>query len=258
MDEISERRLKGGASDSIDAVIAEKRRAQENERHVQGMKDGLAKLDQNCTVVATQAAEFAKEYGFDDYRTEMMIEFLDMLIEINENMKLFSATSSVMSMIGDVINLVDEIMDFNSGVLQNSVKKKYGFFARLREKRRVRRAMQNNRNRMIAMYDMILMQQQMAQDMTDSLSEAAAEMRMRREKIKKKRAALAEKRRKKGHNPVVAGSRNAAEKMVQNILNKSVADGGDTSATPGTPGTPGAPVSGDGSSKDMPDINDIL
>ena len=258
MDEISESRLKTDSVSAIDAVIAEKRRAQESERHSREVAERLAKLDDDCVRIARQAADFTLAYGRDDMRTEMMMELLGMLLDMKDSMKLFTATSSVMSVIGDVTALVDDIMNFNSGVLDSSLQKKYGFFARMREKRRIRRAMQNNRARMKSMYDMILAQQEFAYGMTDSMGAAAAEMRIRRERIKAKREKLNEKRKKRGAGMLRFGSEGEAAALVERILSeKAGGSSGGNAAVPDT-AAPSPSSSGGGKSDDVPDISDII
>ena len=255
MDERSESRTGMNTTESVEKAMAERRRKLDGERQEREMKEQLDRLGAACTRLAEQAAQFAMDYGYDDFRTEMMMEFLDMLIEINESMKLFSATSSVMATITEAIGMVDDVMNFNREALTSTTKTKYGFFRRLREKRRLKKAMRNNQARMMAMYDTILAQQEMATGMTESLGRAAASMRERREKLKAKRAKRNEKLAKRGKTSIRFSDGSAAARMVAGIVaarsGENVPEGAGAAPVP-PPAAPGSTEAG------VPDISDII
>ena len=254
MDEISGSRTGVNTTSSVESAIEEHRRKLDGERQTREMKEQLDRLNASCTRIAEQAAEFATQDGDDDFRTETMTEFLDMLIEINESMKLFSATSSVMATIAEAIHMVDDVMQFNSEALRSTTGKKYGFFQRLRDRRRVNKAIRNNRERMIAMYDSILAQQRVAENMTDALGRAAAEMRERRDRLKAKRAKKNAKLAAKGKTAVRFSEGGAAARMVAAIIASK--SGGETPA----PDVPPAPTSAPGgtTTDGVPDISDLI
>lgn len=245
---------KYGATPSFIEKMDKTERELEGERRIRDMEARLAKLGEGSRKIAEQAAEFALEYGNDDFRTEMMVDFLDMVLEIQDSIKLLKATSTVMNVLSQAISLVDDIVNFNEDALLQSTQKRYGFFQRWRAKRRMRKAIRNNNARMLAVYDTILAQQEMAQDMTESLREAAMRMRIRRQKLLEKREDKKRKMAKKGLNPDRLSDSSKARSMVDDIIREKqgVKDvgGGEPPAPPAGESGPSTP-SGDSGIDDI-------
>ena len=144
-------------------------------------------LDQKIVDLANKTVDFILEYGQEDFRSQMMASFLDVALVMKDTIKMLTGINVAMSCIFEAIEFIDSAINFDTLLQEGSLKENYGLFARWKRKRRMRKVIRNNRNRMQVAIDNILGQQAMAQDITDSLRDACERMRLTMDKREAKR-----------------------------------------------------------------------
>ena len=151
----------------------------------------------------------------------------------------------------DAIQFLDTAIDFDNMMIEQSLDQNYGFFARMRHKRKMKKAIRNNIGRMRQIADGLKMKYSMATDMMKALSGVSSQLKTSIVKSKKKKEAKAEKARKKGL-PVEEVTPTAAELYIADYKKRNGLDDGEE----GTEKTPDT-ATGSGSS-DVSNIDDIL
>lgn len=227
--------------------IAEKKR-QERARE-QRSRD----LDQKIVDLANKTVDFILEYGQEDFRSQMMLSFLDVALEMKDVIKMLTSINVAMSCMFEAISFIDSAINFDTMLQEDSLKENYGFFSRWKRKRRIRKVIRNNRNRMTVAIDNILGQQQMAQDIMEALRSSCERMRITMNKRDEKRKKKEEKRIASGKAPTAPAGPSKAQALIADMLKARGEEGGASAAAPETPAPQsGAPQGGVG------DISDIL
>ncbi len=225
---------------------AVKKRQLERERE-QRSKD----LDNKILDLANKAVDFILEYGQEDFRSQMMASFLDVALVMKDTIKMLTGINVAMSCIFEAIEFIDSAINFDTLLQEGSLKENYGLFARWKRKRRMRKVIRNNRNRMQVAIDNILGQQAMAQDITDSLRDACERMRLTMDKREAKRKKKEEKRAgDRKYPPISAPGKGQA--LIAEILKARGAQMPETKTDGGTPADAPDKKGGVG------DISDIL
>lgn len=230
------------------------------------------KLDDQIKTLAERAIAFEDQYGFEDDRTQIMVMFLDVTLEMKSAIDLLSDVGIALQCIGQAIGCLDDVLSMQEEMLDGTLEHKYGFWERLRRKRKLRRAMRNNAARMQQMCDMLVGSQQMALSMVAALRKSAAKMKAATSKNFAKQKKQEEKRR--AANPQEQPQESLAKKLMDQMRGNS-GNGGGTGAggNSGNGGTTGTPAnkgfyssastgtgsgSGTGTGAGDSDINDII
>ena len=156
----------------------------EQERDYKNCRDNY---DQKTKALFFKAQESLNEYGQNDFRTQLLFDFLYMVDEMNESIKLLESTQAVFQVVGSAIGTIDSIMNLNMSIVTNSLGVNYGFFERLKRKRTIKKAMRNNINRMNAMITQIQLMTEMGEKLSESMSKSFRKMKVRMEKSRIKR-----------------------------------------------------------------------
>lgn len=243
-----------------DMAEQSQRQKTEFEQHVDGkVKEAMVRMQMEQSkkefakkkqALASRAAEFIMQYGKDDYRSQIMMTFLDVSLQMEDAINLLHDVNTAMSCIGEAIGCMDDILSNQELILENSLQQNYGFFARLKRKRKLNKAIKNNAGRMKQVCDSLVGSQKMAIAIVSSLKKSSLKMQVMMEKniqkqkkqeLKQKAAASSEARSSK------------AEEMVAEIV---AAKGGNyqpsAPAAGSATGTAPAPKSGG-----VDDISDI-
>ena len=155
----------------VDAVMREAER-----------KKRLKEFDRQVNTLAERAIVFEDRYGVDDYRTQLMTMFLEVTLQMKSVIDLLNDVGVALQCIGQAIGCVDDILNLQQEILEGSLGQKYGFWERLRRKRRLRRAIRNNVARMTQMADMLIGSQKMAMSIVTSLQKSCVKMKAMSEK----------------------------------------------------------------------------
>ena len=199
-------------------------------------QERLAQFDQQVINLGMVANKFEEKYGTEDYRTQIMAMFLDLALQMKEVIELISGVQTAMQCIGQAIDCVDDLLNMQEEMLEGSLSQNYGLFERWKRKRKINRAMRNNRNRMKQMCASIEGGQKMALDMVNALRKSCGKMKLSTEKSFEKQ----KKSESKGGTNVSGGSSitPAARKFMDDLRAQN---GGNTDKS--APASPVAPAS---------------
>lgn len=237
------------SKNELDTIVTEEEK-KENERL---RAERSQQFDRRVEVLANQAVDRMLEYGEEDYLTQMLTTFLDLAIQLKEMVKSLSAINLAMECLDDAVKFMDDSMNMDELLMKSWRAENYGFFARLKKKREMKKAIRNNVGRIQTAVDGLMLKYQMATDMTTGLQRAMIQIN---EKMKKQRA-----KKKKSKNSAIPVEDTPATRMIREIAAKRMA-GGDASAAgasasaPHGPSAPVPPAPPAGSS-DVPNIDDI-
>ncbi len=207
-------------------------------------------VDDRLNTLAEKTADFIELYGEQDYRSQMMVSFLDVALEMKDVIETLTAVNVAMSCIFEAIEFIDNAINFDTELQQASLQHDYGLFARWKRRRRIRKVIRNTQNRMQAAVDNILAQQELGNVIIDSLRSATERMQftMRRREEKRQKA-LAQKA--EGGMPAPAAP-SKAQLMIAEIMKARGTAPGGASSQPAPAVQPPKPQGGVG------DISDIL
>ncbi|MCH5350854.1 MAG: hypothetical protein J1F39_02665 [Clostridiales bacterium] len=207
------------------------------ELHEQAVREKRNEFNTRIDAIADKIIEF-RERNAEEYLIEMLTTFLDVALDMRDLMDALEATSQGMQCIATAVGFIDEMLEFNMGMFEVSLNHNYGFWQRLKEKRRIRKAIRNNAGRMKMVVYNMTGQLRFAQELVGEMKNVTVQLKK-----------ATGKKNKKGEP-----SGGKAESYVQQRLSKrggettTESNGGASTATP----PPAAP------SGDLDSIDDIL
>lgn len=240
---MAEDRLQQDPFSDIEAevgVLERERKKQQKEREV----------DRRIGDLAEQTASFIMEYGEDYYLSELMMSYLEVALEMQNTVRALSATNMAMQCIFSTIDFLDEALGFYEELQNASLQKNYGFFARMKSRRRLKKVITNNKRRISLAIDNMVGQQRMAQNISESLKDAVDKMHGAMAKQKAKRAKKEAKGKVAPKGTTAFGESSRAGKLVEDIIKRRKGDAAEGDEAPSGNGGGSAP------SKD--DYSDIL
>lgn len=181
-------------------------------------------IDKKIADLAEKTVDFIMDYGKEDFRSELMMSFLDVALEMRETIEMMSAINIAMSCIFSTIEFIDEAINFDQELQEASLNNKYGFFARLKNKRRLKKVIKNNQNRINVAIDNILGQKQMAEYISESLRKAVMKMKISIGKQNEKRAKQAAKKNLPSKGTTAFGGESKASKLIEEIMKRRMGD----------------------------------
>ena len=211
------------------------------------------KFDKSLVDLENKMVEFAIEYGKNDFRTELLVTLYDVCIEMKSAIALMSGVMVALDCINQTISFMDECLNFNQMVEENSLTHNYGLIYRIKAAIRRRRVNRNMQNRIRALNQRINDIVGLSNTMVESLRVSMTRMQMRMKKQNMKRE---KKFAKKGiDNPVFEKTK--ATDILEKRLAEQNANVEETSGDSTAPAasTPTAPA---GKSSDSPNIDDIV
>lgn len=218
--------------DEIDAIVSQKKR----EMQVKQLKK---ELDGQVKNLAVRAAEYTEKFGAEDYRTEIMVEFLDVALHLQEANELITGLTEVFTFLDTSVKFMDTSMNMFQTIIADSFKTSYGPFARWKQKRAMNKAVRNFKGRFTALTNTISGVVGMSHAIVGSLQGVSAKLKDTKIKRNKKYA-------KKGQEDLInlGGQNSRAASMVADILNqKGVATPASSSAPSASNSAP-APSTG--------------
>lgn len=232
--------------EAINAKLGEVRRRQEEKRREKAIEASKNNFKNKKDKLANRAAEFIIKYGKDDYRSQIMITFLDVALQMEDAINLTNDVGVAMGCITEAIGCMDDILLTNEFQIESTLSTKHGFFARRARKKKLQKAISNNAGRMKQICDTLVGNQEMAQAIVNSLKKSSIQMQSMMQKNAEKQKKLERKQ-----NPAAAAQPSPAESLVDEIVRSR----GETPAeTKGGAPAPDAPApNGDGTV----DISDI-
>lgn len=218
-------------------------------------------LDRQIQTLAERAIVFEDQYGINDYRTQIMTIFLEVTLQMKSAIDLLNDVGVALQCIGQAIGCIDDVLNLQQEILDSSLEQRYGFFERMKRRRKIRRAMRNNAARMQQMADMLVGSQKMAMSVVSALRKSCVRMQATAEKNFAKQNKREEKLRAAGK----ADNQPSLAKKLMDDLRAKDGNGGSapTANGGGSSGpAPSAPSNSDtGSSQGgstSSDISDII
>lgn len=218
------------------------------------LAEQLKGLDDRIAEMEERAADFIINYGEEDFRSQMLLMFIDVAIEMKEAVKIFDSVNMATQFIYECTGFIDDSLQFNLEMQDRSLTSKYGVWQRLRIRIKNYKTVRNNTNRMRVMMEQMGSQLEMARTMVDSMQYACTKMRESMARTSKKRAEKEAKRARKGEVKTVLSNRSvAAERVAAIVAQKRAATG----ASEGAPGAKGNASGAVGANEDYTNIDDV-
>lgn len=207
-------------------------------------------FDDKVMRLANKVVDYQQKGPEFQYLTDMMLTFLDVTVQLQGTMEVLSAVNDAMECLTDAIKFIDSSLSYDQDLITDSLQTKYGVFARIKQRRQIKRAIKNNTNRMLAMVESINGKFGMAMALTDALKNSCVKMKIMMDKSRRK----SEKRRAKmagGASVPLAGSSSATDAILAQVREKRGLSSAPAPAAPSDApaGTSSSPVT---------DIDDIL
>lgn len=218
------------------SIIEEEKKKIEQENAKEQMEARKQQFDQSVLELADRALEAQQTRGLEDPITELLVNFLEVAIEMQDTMQTLATINSAMECITGAIEFLDNALVVDQAMMEGTLSHKYGFFARLKQRRLTQRVVRNNKNRMKQIMGNLQMKMEMAQSMVTIMKEFSLSLKKANSKKKKKAAGaapaapsraaafLAERAREKGVN--VNAAPTATETKVDTDSDTAGATGG--------------------------------
>ena len=206
-------------------------------------------FDTQIEELAGKAADFYERYGEDDWRTSLLVNFLDMSLQMQSILEIVTAFDMVSDILSNVLSLMHQSLEISSGkMLQVHAPTVSG----LKQWWQTRVAMRNNRKtvkalvrQMASCIDLVAQTTGMYEELSESISAMMERMNAKRLKRRAKKA------KKAGASGSMTSASGKGMEMVKGILRDRGVK------TPPAPATPSTPTDGSGSTKGT-GVDDIV
>jgi len=217
------------------------------------LKERMDKLDQRMESVLTKYLEFEAKYGENDYRTTLMKSVLETAVAMKDIIDTLSGVKEAFNYMFEAMDIIDLTFNIFQEGLLNSTKSDYGFFARLKQKRQIRKAIRNNVNRMNQITTMMGAMQNIADTTIVAIAKSSHRMQTAMAKRNKKL-----NKRKGGTTAPTDGTSSAVDQMIIKAKQERGISTTTTTTTGGESSTGGNTPTGSGSSTGEIDVDDII
>ena len=171
-------------SKSLMDGIKERVETEQRENEMELRKQNLEKRLQNTL---EKYIEFEQDYGEEDYRTVMMKSILETAVMMKDTLKTLECIKEAFQYMFEAMDIVDLVFNLFQDNLENSLGNNYGFFARLRQKRRLKKAIRNNISRMKQITTMISGMQSISTTTVKALQKSSYQMKKKLDKQNNKK-----------------------------------------------------------------------
>lgn len=229
-------KVKTKTETAVEKKVSEDRKERELEERKNRFADSQEELKQKMF-------KLAEQYGLEDYRTQLMMEFYDVSVQLNESIETVEAVVSVTKMFGKAIGFFDQALSVFDNFYDESYAESYGPFHRIKEYFKQQKAQRNLVNRMNSLTRSITFVQSMSGTMVNAIRTSVDQMKLNMIKNQKKREEEAKKLEAKGIPTVPSNTNSSTANMIKEYL----ASQGIKQETPvnkptnndGNPGDPG-------------------
>lgn len=211
---LSNEGLKQQLENNVETVMRDAERQQRRQQ-----------FDQQVQLLGERALAFKEQYGIDSEFTQIMMTFLQLTLEVKSTIDLLNDIGIALQCIGQAMSCIDDVLNVFQEVLDFSMGTRYGFWERMRRRRKLRRAMRNNTARMKQTVDMLVGSQNLAMSMIGSLRTAMDKMRT----VTQRNFAREKRRRDKQGNTAPGEELGLAMKFMNDL--EAQQNGGDASGT---------------------------
>ena len=151
-------------------------------------KQQLKAYDAKLNELAENIEKTIEKHGQDYFMVDILTMFLDISLKMKEVMEMMSSMNMVMELFGDAVGFIDQSMQLQSDIMQDTAAVKYNFWTKITGHFRNQMIIRNNVNRLNAMSKNILVKYQMANDMVGALQGVSGKLKKMTQKISKKSA----------------------------------------------------------------------
>lgn len=192
--------------------------AVEKELEKQKLEQKKNKFAESQEELKMKMFNFAEKYGVEDYRTQLMMEFYDVSIQLQESIETIESIVSVTNMFGEAIGFFDQALSVFDNFYSESLTKTYGPFYRIKEYFKRKRAEKNLVNRMNSLTRSISFVQNMSTTMVSTIRTSVDQMKLNMIKNQKKREEEAKKLEAKGIQTVPTNTNSSTANMIKEYL----------------------------------------
>ncbi len=194
-------------------------------------------FDAKIKELATKAADFYQKYGEEDWRTNLLVNFLELSLQMQDIIEVVSVFNIANEIIADTLNLMNTSIQMSNGVMIEMGSHTTSTF---KQRMIIRRAMSNNKKtvkNMIAQMKSSIQMASLTAGMYEGLSDSIADLM---NSMNAKRAKKRAKSEKKAGDKAPATTSGRGMDMIKGILGEQGAAVPQTSPTRPAP-TPKAP-----------------
>lgn len=189
--------------------------------------------------LANRAAEFYEKYGEEDWRTSLLVNFLDMSLQMQDIIEVIQSFNIANEIIFGALGLMNTSLEMSNGFMIDLATQQQPTWKR---KMMYRKALRNNRRTVKAMVDQMMVSIEMASltaGMYEGLSVSIASMMDKMNGKRAKQKAKAEKKAGEG------GSNSMGNGRGLDLVKKKITEqGGTVSPSSGSSSAPSAPAGG--------------
>lgn len=230
------------------SIMEEKLRIAREREQKRQLVQKREEYDQNIENMADKYLKSLQDYGPDHYRTQMLLNMLNLLAPLKELVDLMFDVKDSFDIIEQSFGLFDDIFKFIEGIQTRSIAAKRGFFQRLKNRVRARRFINSLKTRFNSIFDITRSLTSMSMGLQKSLTKLSHQMAGAAEKQRVKAAKSAAKQGKKplpGKQSAGYFINETADKIIQKRIQEQ-----NITVDTGT----GKPYSGDSDPSDIDDI----
>ena len=169
----------------MESRVGEQTKKVEATLHEQKIKETRNNFNARIDAIADKIIEF-RERNAEEYLIEMLTTFLDVALDMRDLMDALEATSQGMQCIATAVGFIDEMLDFNMGMFETSLEHDYSFWKRVKQKRRIKKAIRNNAGRMKMVVKNMAGQLTFARNLVDEMKNVTAQLKKTTGKKSKK------------------------------------------------------------------------
>lgn len=176
--------------ESNDSAVSEMQQAADKSMQKLKFERQKREFDAKLQELANKAADFYQRYGEEDWRTSLLVNFLDLSLQMQDIIEVITAFNVANEIIFHSMNLMNTSLEMSSGMMMEMANRKSSPFM---QRRMMKKAMAQNRKTVKSMLDQMKMSIEMAAEtagmyekMSGSISGIMDKMNMKREKSRAK------------------------------------------------------------------------
>lgn len=182
-------------------------------------------------------AERQLKYGTEDNIVNVLKQFLELSIKMEEFMDVMQSMNDALSCMGEAISFMDEALNMDNMLMQETMNVKYSAKTRIMQSFKTRRAMRNNRNRLKTVLGNIKWKFKMAEDMVMMVDKMAVSLG---------KVSFSKKSTKKKKQVAPSNHSAAVEDLITNHMKANGMISDDAPSGGSAPVAPSAPASNPG------------
>ena len=179
--------------DNKDSALSEVRSQANDTMQKIKFQDQKRQFDAKIEELAAQAADFYNKYGEEDWRTSLLVNFLDMSLQMKDIIEVITAFNVANEIIFHAMNLMNTSLTMSNGMMLEMANNHVNPF---KQKIMMHKAVFNNRRTVKRMIEQMKTSIQMASltagmyaDLSVSISGIMEKMNIKREKVNQKKKA---------------------------------------------------------------------